>query len=488
MQRLVSLGCAVCFLFGVIDGGRRSVAETSSTGGEDRVEALQRRFVDGRFGMFVCFNIMTYGAKWSEAGFDISGFAPEKLDCGQWAEAAARAGMRFGVLTTKHHEGFCLWDSAVTEYDVASTPYGRDVVRQFVDAFRARGLGVGLYYSISDTTHGIVRGSVDRGKIEFIKTQLRELLTGYGKIDYLVFDGWFWEMGHREVPFTEIREFVRKLQPECLVTDHTHLQALYHVDIPYFEGPFGAFPDPDNTMPSALGHCSFEGNGWFWGEKTPNGLKPNESSETIVALLKTLEQRYCNLLLNCMPNREGLLDPVFLRILREVGEQWQPDLTRPPLPAQGAVPRFVVPVVAATASSGEAANLIDARQIGVEYRHWVSDESREQVIVLDLGAVYRGVDALLLVPNHRCKPPPEDALAEGNVLKLRVLASTDGTRFEPEASQVFPANARARRVALSGRPLRYLKILLEEAIGERYVLAEVAVGGRLAMPVPVGEE
>ena len=68
-------------------------------------------------------------------------------------------------------------------------------------------------------------------------------------------DGWFWRMGHKEVPYNEIRSLIRKLQPDCLITDHTHMQAPYHMDIPYFEGPFGAYPSTDNTMASALGHC-----------------------------------------------------------------------------------------------------------------------------------------------------------------------------------------------------------------------------------------
>ena len=112
------------------------------------IEKAKEDFIDQRFGMFICYNIMSYGAKWGEANFPINTFNPQKIDCNQWADAAVSAGMKFGLLTTKHHEGFCLWDSKFTKYDVASTDYKKDIVKQFSEAFRAKGLGVGLYYSI----------------------------------------------------------------------------------------------------------------------------------------------------------------------------------------------------------------------------------------------------------------------------------------------------------------------------------------------------
>lgn len=133
-------------------------------------------------------------------------------------------------------------------------------MQQYVDAFRSRDLKVGLYFSIWDSSHGIELGKIGEEELEFVKGQIIELLSNYGKIDYFVVDGWFWNMGHKEVPFHEIRALISDLQPECLLTDHTHLHAPFHVDIPYYEGPFGAFPAEGNVMPSALGHCSIRGS------------------------------------------------------------------------------------------------------------------------------------------------------------------------------------------------------------------------------------
>jgi alpha-L-fucosidase len=301
-------------------------------------------------------------------------------------------------------------------------------------------------------------------------------------VDYLVLDGWFWRMGHHEVPFTEIREHIRDLQPECLLTDHTHLQAIYHVDIPYFEGPFGAFPPEGNTMPSSLGHCSVKGNGWFWSPETPTGLKQGESAESIVAKLDTLENRYCNFMLNCMPNRDGLLDPLYMDLLAEIGRQWKPDTGRPTLPVQEKSPVYAVPAENATATSGNAADLIDAKQVGSTHFHWSSDSSMPQQIVLDLGAVYDGIDALMIVPNHRCKPTPESALKEGNITKLQVSMSADNIAYELVAAKTYPADAKPRNIRFDATTTRYVKIDILEAYGSSAVVAEIAVGGSDAIP------
>ena len=170
---------------------------------------LQRDVVNLRFGMFIHFSPATYldvpnqlmpdHAPPRQGKDGIPGTAddltaglvnPKKLDCGQWADAARSAGMTFAVLTTKHHDGFCLWPSKFSDYTVAQGCQ-RDIVREFTDAFRKRGLKVGLYYSIRDRTAGIAdknHGGVSQEKIQLIKNQLTELLTNYGPIIYIVFD------------------------------------------------------------------------------------------------------------------------------------------------------------------------------------------------------------------------------------------------------------------------------------------------------------
>ncbi|TXE07239.1 hypothetical protein FUA26_13540 [Seonamhaeicola algicola] len=449
-------------------------AEQSKT-----MQQLKSDFIAQRFGMFICYNIMSYGAKWGEANYPIEAFNPQKLDCNQWAEAAKSAGMKFGLLTTKHHEGFCLWDSKFTTYDVASTPYKKDIVKQYVDAFRKKNLGIGLYYSIWDSTHNIDKDSITSNKLDFVKGQITELLTNYGKIDYFVLDGWYWKIGHHEIPYQDIRTLIRKLQPDCLITDHTHLQAPYHMEIPYFEGPFGAFPPEDNTMASALGHCSVKGNGWFWSEKTPNGLIEGDGIETILDKLTKCESRYCNFMLNCMPNRDGILDTIYIDMLNEIGQKWKPNSSRPKLPRQD--PQIIesYPIKTITATSGNADYLIDAHQKGSDHFYWKSDPNLPQTITINLGK-QEAINSLLIVPNHKCKPAPETALAEGNITHAKLSLSTDNINFTEVADVKWEPNAKYKSINFKTSNAQYLKLDIINANGKKAIITELDVG--LAQP------
>src|SRR3954464_9363811 len=140
------------------------------------LHALQQQFVDLRFGMFIHFNMPTFAnADWPDPDMPASSFNPAKLDCNQWARAAKAAHMSYGCLTTKHHSGFCIWDTKTTDYNVMHSPFKKDVVREYVNAFRAQGLKTLLYYSILDTHHKLRPGFITRQHIEMIKAQLTEL-------------------------------------------------------------------------------------------------------------------------------------------------------------------------------------------------------------------------------------------------------------------------------------------------------------------------
>ena len=148
-----------------------------------------------------------------EAKYDeyFKAFNPDLFDAKAWAKAAKDAGMKYAVLTTKHHEGFCLWDSKFTDYKITNTPFKRDLVREFVDAFRAEGLHVGFYYSLIDWHHpdykldlrhplapkegftdesfARLNANRDMGRYrDYMFAQVKELLTGYGRIDIMWFD------------------------------------------------------------------------------------------------------------------------------------------------------------------------------------------------------------------------------------------------------------------------------------------------------------
>ncbi len=228
-------------------------------------------FRQSRFGMFIHFGLYALPARheWvksydliSDEKYDqyFKYFNPDLFDAKEWARQAKAAGMKYVVLTTKHHEGFCLFDSQYTDYKSTNTPFGRDIVREYVDAFRAEGLHIGFYYSLIDWNHPdfpidrmhprrhdknapeLDKGRDMRKYAEYMRNQVRELLTNYGKIDILFFDysytdnyemcqpqihPWMWHNGGKgkdEWEAEELIKMIRELQPDILINDRTQIE------------------------------------------------------------------------------------------------------------------------------------------------------------------------------------------------------------------------------------------------------------------------
>lgn len=177
-------------------------------------------FLNWEFGIFFHFGIRSFypGHKdWDGKDMPPEGFNPESLDCEQWIRTAKEAGATYAILTTKHHDGFALWPSKYSNYSVANTPWkgGKgDVVREFVDACRKYGLKVGLYYSPAQWGKYAIPFSDAREYDNYFINQLGELLTGYGKIDYLWFDGCGSE--DHEYDKKRIVAEIEKMQPHIL--------------------------------------------------------------------------------------------------------------------------------------------------------------------------------------------------------------------------------------------------------------------------------
>jgi alpha-L-fucosidase len=268
--------------------------------------------------MFIHFNMSTFAraeesgvlGEWERGNEDPALFAPSSLDAAQWADAAVAAKMKYAVLTTKHHGGFALWDTAVSRHDVASSPFrgGKgDVVREFVNAFRARGLKVGLYFSIWDRTNG--------NTPELIEAQLTELLTNYGEIACIWFDGWGWNVGYDGVPYDRIYERVKALQPNVLVVENNHRKALENTDIVVYERMFDGIPEPGNLLPSEVATTVRADGAWFYhpqGELRTVDYLVHESLEPILAANSAL-------LLDVTPDQRGLIPDDQVVLLREIG-------------------------------------------------------------------------------------------------------------------------------------------------------------------------
>ena len=436
---------------------------------------LQRDFVDLRFGMFLHFGILTYTGSWSKPNLDIKLFNPVGLDPGQWADAAASAHMKYAVLTTHHHDGFALWPSKASDFNVGHIPWrgGKgDVVREYVDAFRKRGILPGLYYSIWDTTEHVAAGELTSAKLAYVKTQLRELLTSYGPIPILVIDGWSWQMGHNAVAYQEIRDLVKSLQPDCLLTDHTHLADPWDVDVVNFEEPRGGWSPDGNTYPAQQENKvnGDGGNDWFWA---PDLGKLMTVDEIVHKHLGDLEPKWTNFLLNCPPNRDGKLDPAIVKLLAEVGAAWAPNAARPPLPAQPPQNDLAYTPESAAATSGSAEAAIDGKNDTDFISMWEPTGPLPQMITLDLGRVEPDVGWLGVVPRYHHERSSDD----GNVTSYRVLTSADGADFHEATAGTWPADGRMKQVTFGPGPARYVRFEVRAANGKP-AITEITVGAR----------
>jgi alpha-L-fucosidase len=304
-------------------------AQTPSLLKRDNLVHNQQQFINLRFGMFIHFNIPTFmDQDWPDPDASPSIFNPAKLDCNQWAKAAKSAHMSYGCLTTKHHSGFCIWDTKTTSYNVMNSPLKRDVVKEYAAAFRAQGLKVMLYYSILDTHHKLRPGYINHKHIEMVKAQLTELLTHYGEITALIIDGWdapWSRISYDAIPFEEIYKLVKSLQPNCLLMDLNAAkypsEALFYTDIKSYEQGAGQHLSKETNQLPALS-CLPINSSWFWKSSFPT--TPVKSPAQLVNdNLIPFNKAYCNFILNVAPNRDGLLDDNATRALADIGKMWK---------------------------------------------------------------------------------------------------------------------------------------------------------------------
>jgi len=227
---------------------------------ETEAQKVQRLkwWTDARFGMFIHWGLYALPARheWVKNHERLTNeqyqkyfnnFNPDLYDPHEWAKMAKAAGMKYVVLTAKHHEGFCLFDSRFTDYKSTNTPYGKDLIKEYVEAFRAEGLKVGFYYSLidwhhpdytidrnhplrqeSDTAYARLNKGKDMNKYrEYMKNQVRELLTNYGEISIIWFDFSFPGKngkGRADWDSENLLKLARSLQPNIIVDDRLDLR------------------------------------------------------------------------------------------------------------------------------------------------------------------------------------------------------------------------------------------------------------------------
>lgn len=329
---------------------------------------IQKSWMDLRFGMLIHFGINTYyDLEWSDGSLDPYRVNPRKLNSMEWCRIAQEAGMKYIVLVCKHHDGFCLWPSAQTDYTISRSQYSRDILASLVNSCEKTGLKVGLYYSLWDQHESFINND-DWHMLEFIKNQLEELLTGYGPIVQLWFDG-FWnrqqsgwvndpestnqddaepvDRKKREEDFISawrmegafrwqmdhMYDFVKSLQPDCIIMNNSTSSykgvPLFPVDARNGErykdlendrkiwqwlGEDVFMPLQIETTLSTKGNQRFPSGNWFWHE-WDHSVLPKDEVQNYLAAAKKLA---ANLLLNVGLTDEGILRDEDAQLLRNL--------------------------------------------------------------------------------------------------------------------------------------------------------------------------
>jgi alpha-L-fucosidase len=308
---------------------------------------------EARFGMFIHFGAYAVPGRgeWVKSNEHltteqyqkyIDDFNPVDFDAKKWAKAAKAAGMKYAVLTAKHHDGFCLFDSKLTDYKLSERFNGRDVVREFLDAFRAEGLKVGLYYSIIDWHHPDypnVGNHPQRDDKEYSKKtfhwdnylkymfgQVEELTKNYGKLDIMWFDYSFDDYSGEKWKAKELVKMIRKNQPSIILDNRLQVYEGVSSKLRTIS-ELGDFETPEQGIPDAPLQDKF-GNYIPWETcMTLNGVwgysefdKNWKSPELIVHSLVNCVSKNGNLLLNVGPDPRGNFPKACTDILSEVGK------------------------------------------------------------------------------------------------------------------------------------------------------------------------
>lgn len=302
-----------------MDGGSGKTAKPVLAHQEESRARRMRWWHDAKFGMFIHYGLYSIigHQEWvmESEGIPIpeyerlaAKFMPKPGAAREWARLAKRAGQKYVVLTTKHHEGFCLWNTAQTDYNSAKQGAKRDIVREFVEAARAEGLRVGLYFSLMDWHHPdgarCKENPAARERfVAFGHAQIRELLSNYGKIDILWYDV-DWPLTPEQWRADEMNKMVFELQPDIIVNNRNGLD--------------GDFATPEHRITAAdraWESCATMNYGWGY-QRTDEEWK---SARRLVNDLTLCVQQGGNYLLNIGPEADGSVPGACVETLEQVG-------------------------------------------------------------------------------------------------------------------------------------------------------------------------
>ena len=294
-------------------------APSPAPGDEDR-ERRMKWWHEARFGMFIHWGLYSVLGRheWAMENEAIpvaeyeqlaKRFTPQPNAARAWAKLARQAGQKYMVMTTKHHEGFCLFDTKLTNYSAPKQACGRDLVKEFVEAARAEGLRVGFYYSLMDWHHPdgarcAEDESARRRFVDYIHGQVRELCTNYGKLDVLWYDV-NWPLKPEGWEAAQMNAMVRKLQPEIILNNRTGLPE-------DFATPEQRIEAADRAWES----CMTMNGSWGYQRADDDWKSP----KTVARNLITCARDGGNYLLNIGPRADGSIPEESVRILTAVGK------------------------------------------------------------------------------------------------------------------------------------------------------------------------
>jgi alpha-L-fucosidase len=304
-------------------------------------------FQEARFGLFIHWGVYSVAGEgeWVMQNKRITipeyerdfppVFNPVRFDPAAWVQMAKGAGMRYITITSKHHDGFAMWDSKVSDYDIVDrTPYGKDVLKALADECHRQGVKLFFYHSQLDWHHpdyfprgrtGRFSGRDDKGDwnryLDYMDAQLSELLTNYGEIGGIWFDG-FWDKPDADWRLSRTYALIHRLQPAALVGANHHLKPFPGEDFQMFEKDLPGHNTTGFNEKSELGALPFEmcdtiNNSWGYNKTDTH----HKSTKQLVQLLVKAAGYDANLLLNVGPRPDGTIQPEHVKRLAEVG-QW----------------------------------------------------------------------------------------------------------------------------------------------------------------------
>lgn len=314
----------------------------------EKPNKFQQDQINRKYGMFIHFGINTFhDEEWTDGSKPANSYNPKTIDAKQWVNVVKEAGMKYVILVSKHHDGFCLWDSPLTEYDVASSPNKTNVVDVLSAECKKQGIGFGLYYSLWDRKQNphTKEPKDDAAYNHYMLKQIEELLLIAGKhgpVVELWLDG-SWEKQNTRWPLKEIYALVKKLQPSCQIgcnwtigfpdnidsTCHANQQKEGY-PIRYFPSDFrlGDPELPNNPDPKIFSHdgkkyympwestvCLSEK--WFFNTKD----KTYKTPDMLDKLYQQATAQDNILIINCPPNRDGRMREDDANILAAMGKR-----------------------------------------------------------------------------------------------------------------------------------------------------------------------